>query len=299
MVSIKLNEQLLESFIDEYKDYSQKNNGEYVYFFAKKDDLVITLYHSKKGYKAVFSGSASLDEARKWDKDASISEPKKKINAGWLSFEEQIGSDEVGVGDFLLPLIVVAAYVDEDSINTLIETGIKDSKKLKDDDILRIVPTIINKVKVSKLTLSNEKYNSVILNGDNLNAIKAKMHNSALLNLKTMFPHVKNIFVDQFAKEETYYKYLSLTKNVVRNITFKTKGETYYPCVAVASMVARYFFLKEKQKLEEKYGLTFPFGAGSKANQFAINFIQKFGLEEFDKIAKKNFANYSEVIKLI
>ena len=41
--------------------------------------------------------------------------------------------------------------------------------------------------------------------------------------------------------------------------------------------------------------MPFPFGAGKKVNAFAIEFIEKYGEEEFYKIAKKNFANYREV----
>ena len=125
------------------------------------------------------------------------------------------------------------------------------------------------------------------------------MHNQALLNLKKKYPDVTNIFVDEFAKENTYYKYLLTSSEVVKDIKFKTKGESYYPSVAVASMVARYFFLKEKEILEQKYGLIIPFGASKKVNEFSLNFMKKYGIEEFTKIAKKNFANYDEVINLI
>ena len=50
--------------------------------------------------------------------------------------------------------------------------------------------------------------------------------------------------------------------------------------------------LKEKEALEKKYEMEFPFGAGKKADAFATAFIAKFGRDEFDKIAKQNFANF-------
>ena len=109
---------------------------------------------------------------------------------------------------------------------------------------------------------------------------------------------VKNIFIDEFAKKQTYFKYLINEKEICSNLIFQTKGESYYPSIAVASLIARYAFLIEKQKLEEKYEVKIPFGASKKADTFSYEFIQKFGLEEFNKIAKKNFANYREVIKL-
>ena len=84
----------------------------------------------------------------------------------------------------------------------------------------------------------------------------------------------------------------------VENITFKTKGESSYPSVALASVMARYAFLLEKQRLEEHYKMTFPFGAGTKADEFSKEFVKKYGLKEFEKICKKNFSNYQEITKI-
>ena len=129
-----------------------------------------------------------------------------------------------------------------------------------------------------------------------MNSIKAKMHNRALLNMFKKFPDTRNIFVDQFVAESKYFAYLNdPNEQKVINIVFKTKGESYYPCVALASVIARYAFLLEKDALEKKYGMKIPFGAASQADEFAKKFIKKFGLAEFDKICKKNFANYKEL----
>lgn len=298
-VSIKVNEEKLDEIRDFYKDYFVPNDGEYIYFHAEYKGIVITGFSSKKATKTVtFLGENALKEAQKWDENAAEIEPKKRVTEEWLCLDDQIGSDEVGVGDFLLPMIVVAAFVRKKDIKTLISFGIHDSKKLNDKDILEIGDAIKSKVFISKLTLDNEKYNEMITKGENLNSLKAKMHNRALLNLFKQFPDVKNIFVDQFVGEEKYYSYLN-DKNEIKvdNITFKTKGESSYPSVALASVMARYAFLKEKERLEKKYKMTIPFGASTKADEFAKEFIKKYGLKEFDKICKKNFANYAEAIK--
>ena len=216
-----------------------------------------------------------------------------------MFFEDQIGSDEVGVGDFLGPMIVVAAFVSKFDIKKLREYGIHDSKKMTDKQILEIGPTLVKEFHFSKLTLPNEKYNEMLDKGENLNSMKAKMHNRALLNMHKQYLDVLNILVDQFVQENTYYKYLNdASEEQVKDIIFKTKGESYFPCVALASVIARYSYLKEMEKLSEQYGMTFPFGAGKRVTEFAKKFFDKFGEKELYKVAKKNFANYREVISL-
>ena len=79
--------------------------------------------------------------------------------------------------------------------------------------------------------------------------------------------------------------------------TFKTKGESYYPCVALASVIARYAFLLEKDELDKKYKTNIPFGASNKVNDFAKKFVDKYGVDELKKIAKINFANFKEIVE--
>ena len=297
IVSISINQSKADEIIAFYADYQRLNNGEYIVFQANYSGITITVYQNKKGkQKVVFSGPSALKEAKKWDETATASE-KKTIKTGWLCTDNQIGSDEVGVGDFLLPVVVVAAFVRGKDLKMLEEFGVKDSKKLTDEKIREIAPGLLKKFFVSKLTLPNEKYNELIAQGENMNSIKAKMHNRALLNMFKKFPDTKNIFIDQFVAESKYFAYLNDPKEQkVLNIVFKTKGESYYPCVALASVIARYAFLLEKDALDKKYKINIPFGASSKVNEFATKFIKKYGIEEFNKIAKRNFANYKEIL---
>lgn len=296
-VTIKVDQTLLEIIRDHYTPYFTGTIGEYVDFQAKTNGVVITAYLSKKDTRKItFVGDNALEEARLWSPEIEEAEVKPVEKKTWIFFEDQIGSDEVGVGDFLGPMIVVAAFVSKKDISKLKAYGVQDSKKMTDAKILEIGPELVTRFRFSKLTLNNEKYNEMLDKGENLNSMKAKMHNRALLNMHKEFPDVLNIFVDQFVKEDTYYKYLNdANEEQVKDIIFRTKGESYFPCVALASVIARYSYLKEMERLSEKYDMPFPFGAGKKVNAFAIEFIEKYGEEEFYKIAKKNFANYREV----
>ena len=299
-VTIKVSPEIVEEIKKHYELYQIPNDGEYVDFCANYQGIIITIFLSKKANKTVtFIGDNALEQAQLFDENAKENEKKESTESKfWVNLESQIGSDEVGVGDFFLPMIVVAAFVRKSDIKILKQYGVTDSKKLSDAEILEIGEALGKKFFLSKLTLPNEKYNELVLKGENLNSMKAKMHNRALLNMFRRFPDTKYIFIDQFCAEDKYFSYLTdKHESQVTNITFKTKGESYYPSVALASVIARYSFLKEKEKLEKKYNMIFPFGAGSKVDEFAKEFLNKFGKEELDKLVKQNFANYKKLFE--
>lgn len=292
-VSYKIDLETKQKIENFYEDYKVPNDGDYICFFAKVDNLAITIYESKKGYKVVFTGKNALYEAKIFNPDAEISESKSERKIEFIDLNNQCGSDEVGFGDFFGPLVVVGVYFDSSLTKKL--DSIKDSKKLTDEFILSFVPTIIKNVTFSKLTVHNEKYNSLIKKGYNMNQIKAMLHNRVLLNLQKRKPDCKTFYIDQFCDEKLYYKYLKNEKEIVRNITFKTKGESYYPSVALASMIARYCFLQEMDVLSKKYNMNFPKGASKTVDEFATVFIQKYSLEELKKVCKTNFTNFSKL----
>lgn len=292
-VSYKIDLETKQKIENFYLDYKMPNDGDYICFFAKVDNLTITIYESKKGYKVVFTGKNALYEAKIFNPDAEISESKSERKIDFIDLNNQCGSDEVGFGDFFGPLVVVGVYFDSSLTKKL--DSIKDSKKLTDEFILSFVPTIIKNVTFSKLTVHNEKYNSLIKKGYNMNQIKAMLHNRVLLNLQKRKPDCKTFYIDQFCDEKLYYNYLKNEKEIVRNITFKTKGESYYPSVALASMIARYCFLQEMDVLSKKYNMNFPRGASKTVDEFATIFIQKYSLEELKKVCKTNFTNFSKL----
>ena len=299
-VSIVLDETIKEKVVEAFKSYQKDNKGEYIVFFAKRPDLVVTIYSSKKAgeYKALFLGDNALEEAQKFDPEAKETEKKEKVTkARWICLEDQIGSDEVGTGDFFGPICVCAAYVRKDDIKALKKLGVDDSKRLSDEQIKSIAKKLIKIIPYSQVSLDNKKYNELIEQNMNMNEMKSKLHNQVLLNLKKKYPDTKYFFVDEFTPKEKYFEYLFGTEEIVEDITFKTKGESYFPCVAVGSIIARYSFLQKMEKLEKKYNVKFPFGSSSKVDTFAEEFIKKFGIAELDKVCKSNFINYKNLTK--
>lgn len=300
MITIKVNKDILDKIENDYLNFITDRNIGYIIFVAKKESLIITAYtnNKKANFKVTFQGPSAIDIASLYSNEQFSKNQKAKISKEspiFIDINEQIGSDEVGTGDFLGPVVVCAAYVDSETMKLINEVGITDSKKLTDNKIMQIIPLIIKKVYFEYKVLSITKYDEAYKKGFNLNSIKAILHNYVLLKLHKRFPYVENIYVDQFCSEEKYYEYLESVSNKEKNIIFKEKGETYFPSVALASCLARYFFLKEIELINKKYNVNIPLGAGENVDKFSLVFIKKYGIDEFNKIAKKSFANYKKI----
>lgn len=297
-VTIVVDENGLENIRNTYSQYICPNSGEYIVFFARTSSLVITGYKSKaeNSHKVTFIGEGALNAARQFDSEAQLAEEKPATLSFWIDTNTQLGSDEVGTGDFFGPVVVVASLVTKEDIKHLKELGIDDSKKITDKRIRELVPDLITKYRYCTMTCTAEKYNEMIHKGFNMNKIKAYLHNQALLHLSNKYPGNYPTYVDQFCPETTYYEYLEAVKDVKKDIIFRTKGESYYPCVALSSCIARYAFLMRLDQLRKEYGMIFPLGASSKVDEFAQKFIAKHGLEKFAKVAKCNFRNFEEAL---
>ena len=299
MITIIVNDELLHKIREHYHPFIVMDNSDYVLFRAKKNKVTITAYQNTKGkdVKITFVGQGFESEVQKWDSsliNLNIhlfdDEP-----LGWVDTDDQIGSDEVGTGDYLGPICVCAALVRKKDVPYLRKIGVADSKKLTDDFIMKVTPTLLKKFSYSQVSLSNEKYNELTLKGININEMKSRLHNRVLLNLIKKHGDIRNVYVDKFVSESRYFTYASRDKEIVKNIIFKTKGESRFPSVALASMIARYSFLKKMEVLRKKYDVAIPFGASHKVDAFAISFNNKHGINEFKKIAKLNFENSKRV----
>lgn len=298
--SLLLSKEKRDQFLDFYKDFSLPVPNPYMDLFAKNDVVAVSLYKMKSDgtSKATFQGPGAYSEAKIWDpslQKLTMPVPKKPaINIQIRNFYPQIGSDEVGTGDFFGPIEVVASYVAKEKLSRIEELGVTDSKKMKDERILEIGPVLIKEFPYAHLSLDNSKYNEVI-QGNNMNKIKAKMHNACLLKLHKKYSN-SFVYQDEFANEDLYYSYLKGEKEVLRGISFHTKGESLFPSVALSSVIARYSFLKKMGKMSEKYKVNFPFGAGKEVDLFAKKFVQTHDLNELRNVAKTNFNNYKKLI---
>lgn len=309
--TLKVSENTKEKMTKYFADKKRLKTPPYAIFQADEADTVVTLYESGK---AVFQGISADIDANMWSqmeknlnptkkadlKKAGEKEKKKDNNKerSNLYYINSIGSDEVGTGDFFGPVVVTASYVTKEDIPFLEKLGVKDSKKLTDESIKKIVPQIIKKIPYSSIIITNEKYNQKYSTNMNLNTMKAILHNKVLLNLSSKYSGYDKIVIDQFTPERTYYKYLNKVPNVQKNITFVTKGEDKCLSVACSSLISRYIFIKEFDKLSKELNITLPKGAGDIVDEVGASIVKKYGIDTLNKYAKLNFKNLEKIKEL-
>ena len=195
-VVFTLNNNTKMKMIEYYQDKLRPKTPPYAVFQAEEAGTVITLYTSNK---VMFQGENAKEDALLWQEfnkgNDVISEImnegkeegyKNKEDSNCITLPSDItsiGSDEVGTGDYFGPIVVTASYVKKEDIPYLESLGIRDSKKMLDEHILKIVPKIKDKVKHCTIILNNSDYNKVYSSDMNMNKIKAILHNKALYSL--------------------------------------------------------------------------------------------------------------------
>ncbi len=296
-VVIKVNDEIKQKMIEYYKDKKRDKVIPYVVFQAEEEDTVITMYESGK---VMFQGKSADVDAAMWgvalENTKEKQEEAKKADAKYYN-TNAVGSDEVGTGDYFGPIVVTATYVKKEDIPYLESLGVGDSKKIDDSKILKIAPEIAKRVKYRSIILSNKEYNEKYAKDINMNKIKAIMHNKVLYQLmQEEKPVVDYIIVDEFAREARYYEYLRDVKDVQRDITFITKAEDKNLAVAAGSIISRYIFLKEFDKLCDSIHIPLPKGAGKDVDTIGEEVVEKYGKDKLKEIAKFNFKNTDRIL---
>lgn len=296
-VVIKVNDEIKKKMIEYYKDKCRDKVIPYVVFQAQEEDTVITMYESGK---VMFQGTSADVDAAMWGVAIeNTKERKEEVKKTYQKYYNcnAVGSDEVGTGDYFGPIVVTATYVSKEDISFLEELGVGDSKKIDDSKILKIAPAIAKRIKYRSVMLNNKEYNEKYDKDVNMNKIKSIMHNKVLYQLMAEEkPEVDYIIVDEFAREARYYQYLNGIANVQKGITFMTKAEDKNLAVACGSIISRYLFLKEFDKICDNIHIPLPKGAGRDVDKIGEEVVEKYGKDKLKEIAKFNFKNTDRIL---
>lgn len=306
-IVFKISDNLKDKVIEFYKDRALEKHPPYSIFQVKDYDCVITLYESGK---LMFQGIGADIEASYWMEEERIlnkrdlqrelkSEQEKKdkkaeeLNDDRFKNISTIGSDEVGTGDYFGPIIVTASFVDIKKKSFLYELGVRDSKKITDEKIIAIAPTLIKEFPHVTYILTPSDYNRLGIT--NMNKVKAILHNKVLYTLKEKNYNYDKIVVDQFCYPVKYYEHIKATPNKVTNITFTTHAEDKCLSVAVSSIISRYIFIKEMEKLTKEMNMNIPKGAGTNVDEVGVKIVKQYGINKLNELAKLNFKNTEKI----
>lgn len=294
--TIKATNDQINTMLEYYQGYISYNTNAYIIARVKLAKVTITFYRTGN---ILFQGSDFASEYNFWANKFGLEQYKNDT----LNDKERfynlsvIGSDEVGTGDYFGPVVVCATYVSNDKINALHHLGVKDSKLLTDKQMVPLALKIANMIPHAILILSPERFNSLKSSDNNLNYVKAILHNNAINSILKKGPDYKYdaILIDEFAPKEKYFEYLKNSKNVVENVTLVKHGENAHIAVAAASILARVAFLKELKRLGKEYDIEFMKGAGREVDRVGVAFVKSYGLKELSKVAKIKFSNTERI----
>lgn len=298
--TIKVSQEQLNIMLDYYSGYLIYNDSPHTIAKAKLEKSVITFYATNT---VLFQGVDETNEYNIWANKFNMTQIKTKTpNYSVYENMTAIGCDEVGTGDYFGPIVVCSAFVRSDQISELKKLGVKDSKLLLDDAIIDIALKLRNIITYTILVLSPSKFNDLHKsNSDNLNFIKACLHNKSINSILKKLENVKYdaILIDEFTPKEKYLEYLKKVPDVNDSVILVPKGEKVHISIAAASILARAAFLKEMKELSKTVNVDLLKGASSSVDRQAVGLIKSYGFNVLHDIAKLKFANTEKIKKYV
>lgn len=299
-IKYKIDEAKMLEIKDFYHARAIDDPKQKYHLFIKQlpNGVTVDGFTSKKGYTIMFSGLKNqiVNEASLFFANPKIMETKSSASSGWDDTNEQIGSDEVGVGDFFLGFYICAAYLNKEDVKYINSLGVMDSKKMTDSKIEEIAPLLEKKIKHFVVRISPDKLTEMHDKKWSTHLMLSQSHNFAHEQLikKYNLGNKINVYIDQFEKEKIYRKYAG--ERIISNpLFFQTKGESHYPSVAAASVIARYEFLQDWKKMESELGCVISKGAGTEPDKTYAMLVKKYGQQKLNPYVKRFFRNYTGV----
>lgn len=187
----------------------------------------------------------------------AVAEVLKDFLLGGDEYDYVIGTDEAGKGEWYGPLVVACVALKPKDIPEMRRKGVRDSKKLGRKTLLKIGKELADGKKIKVFcVLSPDEYNRVYeeysKKGKNLNDLMAQVHTDLIKKVLSGLEYKKaKVVIDMFDYKKTEEKLKDLEKKDLI-IVQKTGGESE-TSVAAASILAKYLFEKEVDRLEEEY----------------------------------------------
>ena len=274
------------------------SNQQYAVFRAKTPQGVAILYNSGKFLIQGSDVSSLVNEftialnKQLSNQQKLISIPTEQNHPPQEIPYPHIGVDESGKGDFFGPLVIAGVLATDTNSKKFIEAGIKDSKKLTDEKILKLAGIIKANAVHSVVAIGNEKYNELYAKFNNLNKLLAWGHARVIENILEK-EACSYALSDKFGNE-------SLIKNALidkgKKITLEQRVRAEEDiAVAAASVLARAEYVNRMQTLSRRYEIELPKGASDKVLQTAKKYSQMYGKDKLNVVAKTHFKTYNQI----
>ncbi len=270
----------------------------YTRFAFKADHLKFNLSAYTSG-KVVVAGKGTEDFVRDVLEPEVTGAPKlgydDVLHPEW--FEAHAGLDESGKGDFFGPVVAATVIADRPAIESWIQAGVKDSKKIAELQIIRLDALIrqTRGVAVKTFQLGMPKYNELMAKPRaNLNLLLAWQHAIALTEA-LQEKRVPWGLLDQFSEQPLVQRELARKGLTGFELKMRTKAEED-PVVAAASIVARAEFQRQMTALSKRFGEKLQKGAGPLVKEQGARIIERFGARALGDFAKLHFRTAYEVV---
>jgi ribonuclease HIII len=214
---------------------------------------------------------------------------------GTFDGKTRIGIDESGKGDYFGPLVIAAVLVRPEDEEGLLESGVKDSKRLTDGSIARLFSIISARCQYSVVRIGPSKYNELYARIKNLNKLLAWGHSRALENVLEKCPECAIAISDQFG-DESFLNDALLGKGRSINLVQMPRAEQDV-AVAAASIMARAEFVRAMKVLSEEAGMLLPKGSSDPSVvKTALALAVAGGELELSKYVKLHFKTTKQVL---
>jgi ribonuclease HIII len=175
------------------------------------------------------------------------------------NYDYILGSDETGKGEWFGPLVVVATALKPDEIHELRKLGVRDSKNIKKPQLLKLAKNIIKLDFIRQSIIIppktyNIRYSELNKENKSLNDLMAWAHVKVIQKIlgQIEFSNAK-VIIDKFDYKKTEHQLEKINKTNLEVI--QKSGAESETSVAASSIIAKYLFEKEVDKLDKEYGL--------------------------------------------
>ncbi len=298
MVNFQGESELIRIFESKKKgtrvDLSQVKDDEVLELISKAESAARKTIRKNETSSGDSTDGGTGDQADLGPEDRTGVEPGN-TGAGLDGYDQLIGVDESGKGDYFGPLVIAGVYLDKKMAEKLAGYGVSDSKNLTDKRIKKLAARIKKSCIYSVVTIKNPRYNQLHKKIGNLNKILAWGHARIIENLLDEVDCDKALS-DKFAKKYLIENAL-MEKGKEIELEQRVRAESNL-AVAAASILARAEFVSMLQQLSDKYEIELPKGAANHIIDVGQEFVKKHGQEELNQVAKLHFKTTDKILNL-